>query len=99
MPADQQCLDFLASIESGEGFGRPRQRIEIAPEVVARVGIETARAWMNVDVNGAHDGSASRSRLKPRITLPIAIKRLSFFGHGLEKRGRVQDALRQALVD
>ncbi len=62
MPADQQSLDVLLQVEVGKTFRRLRHVFQIAAKIAARVGIETAGARVNMNVNGAHRSSPQGSR-------------------------------------
>jgi hypothetical protein len=55
MPPDQQCFDILLQIDIGEPVGRLRHCAQVAAKIVASMGVEPARARVNVNINGAHE--------------------------------------------
>src|SRR5918996_195011 len=63
MPPDQQGFDVLLDIKVGKSFRCSRHFVEIASEVIARMRIEAACAWVNVNVNGSHAPSSVPCRL------------------------------------
>src|SRR5262245_1355446 len=75
MPTDQQRLHVILGIQLGETIRRLRDIAQISSEVTAGVMVETAGAWVNVDVNCSHDSLAwLGSQLSKNLPWPLFFK-------------------------